>query len=75
MNFRKINVLKYQMIKIKKRKNDPQQNTYSLHVLMFIQIESLPPYLYQDKCISVPPFRPTFQSFIVAPPGGQSTNL
>lgn len=51
MNSRKINVLKYQMIKIKKRKNDPQQNTYSLHVLMFIQIESLPPYLYKDKCI------------------------
>lgn len=52
MNFRKINVLKYQMIKIKERKNDPQQNTYSLHVLMFIQIqiESLPPYLYKDKC-------------------------
>lgn len=51
MNFRKINVLKYQMVQIKKRKNDPQQNTYSLHVLMFIQIESLPPYLYKDKCI------------------------
>lgn len=52
MNFRKINVLKYQMIKIKERKNDPQQNTYSLHVLMFIQIQiaSLPPYLYKDKC-------------------------
>lgn len=52
MNFRKINVLKYQMIKIKERKNDPQQNTYSLHVLMFIQIqiEYLPPYLYKDKC-------------------------
>lgn len=39
------------MVQIKKRKNDPQQNTYSLHVLMFIQIESLPPYLYKDKCI------------------------
>lgn len=51
MNFRKINVLKYQMIKIKERKNDPQQNTYSLHVLMFIQIESSPPYLYKDKSI------------------------
>lgn len=38
------------MVQIKKRKNDPQQNTYSLHVLMFIQIESLPPYLYKDKC-------------------------
>lgn len=41
MNFRKINVLKHQMIKIKKRKN----------VLMLVQIESLPPYLYKDKCI------------------------
>lgn len=40
MNFRKINVLKHQMIKIKKRKN----------VLMLVQIESLPPYLYEDKC-------------------------
>lgn len=41
------------MVQIKKRKNDPQQNTYSLHVLMFIQIQidSLPPYLYKDKCI------------------------
>lgn len=40
MNFRKINVLKHQIIKIKKRKN----------VLMLVQIESLPPYLYKDKC-------------------------
>lgn len=53
------------MVQIKKRKNDPQQNTYSLHVLMFIQIESLPPYLYKDKCIILPLDLPSSPSVLL----------